>query len=160
MSFYLCLKLLRPGPNAKQTQVERLQDILSIQQVIHSVQHLVSVDPRPHFTFSLLHKNLICNKPDIPTPSCMPPPPPQSFDSLHYQSSSTPHGRLPHHLFILDRKLCQFASQPLVEVQVFGHTAVQTNRLPFRQLSLFVMRRYALSVAGVGHPGVKRKSGF
>lgn len=92
------------------------------------------------------------------TPTCMPPP--QSFDSLHYRSSSTPHGRLPHYLFILDRKLCQFASQPLMEVQVFGHTAVQTNRLPFRQLSLFVMRWYALPVAGVGHPGVKRKSGF
>lgn len=72
-------------------------------------------------------------------------------------SLSTASSCFPHHLLVLNRQLCQFTSQPLMEVQVFGHTAVQANRLPLCQLCFFIMRRYTLPVAGIGHSERKNK---
>lgn len=68
------------------------------------------------------------------------------------KSLSAPHRRFPHHLLILHGELCEFTSQSLVKVQVFGHAAVQAHRLALRQLCFLVVWRDALPVAGVCHP--------
>lgn len=122
------------------------------------------MDPRKAFTFFISSPteptqvfktkgSLILEKPDIPTPSHNIVSPSVSLGFPSSVSLSAPHSCFPHHFLILDGELRQLASQLLVKVQVFGHAAVQTHRLTLRQLWLFVMWRYALPVAGVGHPG-------
>lgn len=123
-------------------------------------KQIVSVDPQQHLYFSFPQQkfqekeSLVFEKPDIPTPSqnlfffCSP-----VIAWFPSQASlSAPHSRLPHHFFILYRELRQLPPQSLVKVQIFGHTAVQTNRLTLCQFCLLVMWWYTLPVAGIGHP--------
>lgn len=73
------------------------------------------------------------------------------FEFLFSFILSASDSSLPHHLLVLHWQFGQFAAQSLVKVQVFCHTSVQTDRLAFSELRLFVMRRHALPMARVGH---------
>lgn len=79
-------------------------------------------------------------------------PPLESVSGL-----SSAHGGLPHHLLILNRELREFPTKSLMQVQVFGDTAVQTHSFPLWKFCLLVMRRNTLPVTCIGHAAWGKK---